>query len=174
MMNKKTKSIALAAVMAALCVIILLLGSVLTVLDLSCAAAASLLVILCVIELDGYYPWLVWGVVSLISLLLLPDKFGALVFFAFAGHYPILKQHIERIPGALQWVIKILLFNMLLTAILAASRFILGIPEEELGFSFMVYGICNLTFVLYDIALTRLISLYIFKLRKRFKFINKN
>ncbi len=173
MLLNKTKRIAFAATMAALCVIILLLGSVITVLDLSCAAAASLVIILCVIELGGYYPWLVWGVVSLISLLLLPDKFGALVFACFAGHYPILKQYIERTPKITQWIIKILLFNIILTGIIAASKFILGVPSSEVDFSLITYGVCNLTFILYDIALTRLISLYLFKLRKRFKSIYK-
>ncbi len=170
-MNNKTQKLALAAVLSALCFIILLLGSVITVLDLSCAAAASLVIIFCVIELGGYYPYLVWLVVSFISLLMLPDKFGALVFALFCGIYPILKSYIERLPKVAGWVIKIALFNIVLTGIIAASRFILGIPTEEIDFSLIVYGVCNITFFLYDIAVTRLISLYLFKLRHRFKFI---
>ena len=157
--------------MSALCFIILLLGSIITVMDLSCAAAASLLIIFCVIELGGYYPYLVWLTVSFISLLMLPDKFGALIFALFTGIYPILKSYIERLPGAISWLLKLLIFNAVLTLIITASRFILGIPAEEIDFSVFVYGICNLTFILFDIALTRLISLYLFKLRKRFKYI---
>ena len=173
-MKNNTKKLALAAVMSALCFILLLLGSVITVLDLSAAAMASFVIIFCVIELGGYYPYLVWLVTSVIALLLLPDKFGATVFGLFAGIYPILKSYLERLPRSLSWVLKIITFNIVLTVIIAASRFVLGIPAEEINFSLTVYGICNLTFVLYDIATTRIISLYLFKLRKRFKFINKN
>lgn len=172
-MKKSTKNISLAAVMSALCVMILLMGSLITVLDLSTAAAASLIIIFCTIELGGIYPWLVWAVVSSISLLLLPDKFGALVFFLFAGHYPILKKYIERLPRVFQWVVKLLLFNIILTGIIWASKVLLGLPDTEISFSYIVYGICNVTFVVYDIALTRLITFYIFKLRHRFKFIQK-
>lgn len=173
-MRNKTKKLALAAVLSALCFIILLLGSVITVLDLSCAAAASFIIIFCMIELGGYYPYLVWCVVSLLSLLLLPDKFGALVFTLFTGIYPILKSYLERLPRVLSRVLKILIFNLALTLIISASRFVLGIPAEEIDFSLIVYGICNITFILYDIATTKIISLYLFKLRNRFKLINKN
>ncbi|MBQ3182586.1 MAG: hypothetical protein IJB24_04365 [Clostridia bacterium] len=172
-MKNNTKKLALAAVLSALCFIMLLLGSVITVLDLSTAAAASFIIIFCVIELGGYYPYLMWLTVSFISLLMLPDKFGALVFTLFTGIYPILKSYIERLPKTFAWLVKLVIFNVILTLIITASRFVLGIPAEEIDFSFIVYGICNITFILYDIAATRLISLYLFKLRKRFKFINK-
>ena len=168
---KNTKKLALAAVLSALCFIMLLLGSVITVLDLSTAAIASFIIIFCVIELGGYYPYLVWLVVSFISLLMRPDKFGALVFAHFSGIYPILKSYLERLPKLLSWFLKIIIFNTVLTLIITLSRFVLGIPAEEINFGYMVYGVCNLTFILYDIATTRIISLYLFKLRKRFKFI---
>ena len=167
----KTKKLSLAAVMSALCFIMLLLGSVITVIDLSCAAAASLVIVFCVIELGGYYPYLVWLVVSTLGLLLLPDKFGALIFASFCGIYPILKSYIERLPYTVSWIIKLVFFNAVLTGIIAASVFMLGIPTEEINFTLVIYGICNITFVIYDIALTRLISTYLFRLRKRFKFI---
>ncbi len=163
----------MSAVLSALCFIMLLLGSVITVLDLSTAAIASFIIIFCVIELGGYYPYLVWLTVSFISLLLLPDKFGALIFALFTGIYPILKSYLERLPRVLSWVLKLVCFNIVLTLIITLSRFVLGIPAEEIDFSFVVYGVCNITFILYDIASTRIISLYLFKLRKRFKFINK-
>lgn len=167
----KTKKLALAAVLSALCFIVLLLGSVITVLDLSCAAVASLIIIFCVIELGSFYPYLVWLVVSTLGMILLPDKFGILVFATFSGIYPILKNYIERLPKVFSWILKLIIFNGILTLIIAVSRFLLGIPTEEISFSYVVYIICNVTFLLYDIAITRMISVYLLKLRKRFKFI---
>lgn len=171
-MNKSsTKKLAVASVLAALCIVIMLLGSVITLLDLSCAAAASLIIIFAVIELGGIYPWLIWAVASLLSLMLLPDKFGALVFFAFAGYYPMLKRYFERLPTVLEWAVKLTVFNILLSVIIACSLFLLELPETEIGFSVMVYAVCNVAFVVFDIALTRLITFYIYKLKDRFKFI---
>ncbi len=168
-MKASTKKIALAAVMAALCVIILFLGSVISVLDLSSAALTSIVIVLCVIELDGLYPWLVWAVSSTLSLLLLPDKFGALVFLVFVGYYPMAKRFFERFSKLLQWILKVLFFNLALSLIIFFSKSVLGLQESPVEFSIIVYLICNLTFIIYDIALTRLITLYVIKLRSRFK-----
>ena len=75
---KKTKKIALAAILSALGVLILLLGSIITVLDLTMVAMASLLIMLAVVEIGGGYPYLIWLVTGFLSLLLLPDKFSIL------------------------------------------------------------------------------------------------
>lgn len=156
--------------MAALCVVILFAGSLITVLDLSCAAFSSLIIVMAVIEIGGFYPWLVWLTVSVLGLLLLPDKFGSLVFCVFAGYYPILKQRFERLHPAISWILKITIFNVSLTVIIYVSKKLLGLPDAEIAFSIAVYATCNLVFGLYDIALTRLISLYFFKFRSKFKF----
>lgn len=172
MKKNSTYKLAFSSVMAALCFVFLFLGSVITVLDLSSAALTSIILILCVIEAGGFYPWLVWAVVSLISLLLLPDKFGALVFCAFTGYYPMLKGYIERLPRPLH-ILKLVIFNIALTAIIFISNKLLGLPETEITYSVTVYLVCNAVFILYDIAMTRMLSFYIIKLRNRFKFLRK-
>lgn len=168
-MKKRSYAIAFSSVMTALCIILLFLGSVVTVLDLSCAALASMVIILAVIEIGGFYPWLIWLCTSILGLLLLPDKFGSLVFFLFAGYYPILKSFTERLPKAF-YFIKLIVFNLSLTLIIFSSKALLGLPDTEITYSVFTYLICNIVFVLYDIAMTRLITLYLFKLRRRFKF----
>lgn len=169
MKNKNTYRLALASVICTLCVIILFLGSVITVLDLSCAAVSAIAVTLVVIEAGGIYPWFVWLGASILGLLLCPDKFGSTTFLVFCGYYPMLKQYIERIKSRIiQWTLKLMLFNAALTVIISAALFILGLPETEITYSIGVYGLCNLTFVIFDIALTRLISMYQFRFRDRF------
>jgi len=160
--------------MAALCVVFLFLGSVITVLDLSFAAMSSIVIVLAVIELGGSYPWLIWAVVSILSLLLLPDKFGAVTFLVFAGYYPIIKKHIEGLHSlVIQWILKLIVFNAAITLIIAVSVFILKLPTDEIGFGIIVYGLCNITFIIFDIALTKLIALYLFRFRNKFKFFKK-
>lgn len=171
--SKQVKHLTISAMLSALGVIILGLGSVIEVLDISVAVIASLLVVYAVIEIGGAYPWLIWVVTSVISLLLLPLKTPALFYAMLTGYYPILKQKIERrfarlpawgfkagvlvISFGLIWGISKLFFPELLETtggwIMAAAVLALGV-------------VC---FVLYDFALTKLITAYFVKWQKRFK-----
>lgn len=172
---KKSRAVALSAVLSALGVVLLFIGSASQVLDLSCAALASIITVFAVIELKGGWPFLIYAVTSALSLLLLPDKFAALIYLLFAGYYPMLKNAVEKLrKPVIEWIIKLAVFNAALTGVVWASREILKLPDDELiGLTWAVYLLGNAVFALYDVALTRLISLYLFNLRKRFKFLNK-
>ena len=167
--KNSSKNIAVSALLAALGVVLLYAGSLLQVLDLSLAAIASMLVTFAVIELGGVYPILIYAVTSAISLLILPDKFGATVYLLIAGYYPILKAFFEKGFGyKLSFVPKLILFNAALTLIVLAWIYIFLQPEEFFYMYIIAYVIGNAAFLLYDVALTRLITLYTLKLRKRF------
>ena len=163
---KRSKKIAIAAIMSALSVVLLLLGSYLQVMDMSAAAIASFIVMLSVIELGGGYPYLIWAVTGILSFLLVPDKFGAVLYIVFAGIYPIFKAMFERIHYIVSWVLKLSFFNTALTAFVILTRYLLALPDS-VGFTVIVYGLGNLVFVLYDITATQFITLYLVKLRKR-------
>ena len=65
----------------------------------------------------------------------------------------------------LRWICKLAFFNLALTAILAVGLYLLGL-EDFFGFTLVVYGAGNALFVLYDVALTRLISVYYKRFRR--------
>ena len=164
----KTRVLALCSLMSALGVVILYLGALIEVLDLSMAVVASLLVIVAVIELGGIYPWLVYAVTATLSLLLIPNKFGAVVYFAFAGFYPIIKEKLERTPGVLCLVLKFAVFNLCLLAMYGVASLLL--LTQHLEYALWAIAVTlNLLFVLYDIALTRLIGAYVYVWRKKLK-----
>ncbi len=163
---KYTKKIALAAILSALGVVVLLIGSVITLLDLTMVAIASLLVILAVIEIGGGYPYLIWLVTGVLSLLLLPSKFPALLYLLFGGIYPILKSMFERLHYIIAWVLKLSYFNTMLSLLIFLSVYVFHLPEDDLGFNIIVYAVCNVVFILYDVAASQLITLYLVKLRK--------
>lgn len=167
--KRTTRLLSLASVLSALGVILLYLGSIITVLDLTMVAIASLIVAFAVIEMKGRYPVMIWGVTSFLSLLLLPDKFGALCYLLLCGIYPILKPHLDRLGRLLSILLKLLGFNLLLTAMLAAAIFLFHLPEEEIGLTWFFYPLGNLAFLLYDIALTRLTLLYFARFRRLLK-----
>ena len=160
------------AMMCALGVVLLYLGSVIEVIDIAAAAMASLLAVLVVIEYGGAWPWTVYAVTSLLSLILLPAKLPALMYALFFGFYPILKEKIEsKCRKVTQWVFKELVFHASLILLLLLSR--LFLTEDVFGgvieLVVIFVALSEVAFVLFDIAMTRMISFYVYKLRGRFR-----
>ena len=173
-MNRKesvmrTRKLAVSAMLSALGVVILYLGSVINVLDLTMVAIASLFVFFAVIELGTPFQYLIYAVTALLSMFLLPDKFAALTYLLFGGIYPVFKAMIERLHYLISWILKFSFFNTVLSVIVAVSVYIMHIEDSEVGFTVGLYVLGNVTFLLYDIATTQLITLYLVKLRQRFR-----
>jgi hypothetical protein len=171
-----TKKLAVASLLSALGVVILMIGSFIQVLDLSSAALAGFVIVVAVIELGKYYPVLMYFVISVLSAVLLPNRFPALLFIFFGGFYPIFKAYIERFHYAVSWTVKFSMFNIFLAFIILAIGFLAEagfLPPLEnnnlydfLGnFKIIVFAVANFVFLLYDIAMSRIINLYIVKIR---------
>lgn len=159
--------------MAAVGVVILYLGSFVEVLDISVAVAASLIATVIVIEYGAASAWSVYGVSAILSLLLLPQKFPAVMYAFFFGYYPIVKQKIERMRSRVtQWVLKSLIFAVATAAMVAFVS--LFTPDAPVGILAALFAVLALfTLFVYDVALTRVISFYVFRLRHRLKGIFK-
>ena len=164
------KRIVVCGVLCALAVLILYLGAMIEVLDLSMSAIASLLIVLIVIEMGHSYAWMTYIAVSILSVVLLPQKLAAIFFAVFMGFYPIVKSYIERIRSVVVcWGLKLCVAN----AALFGAYFIIKyfIPEEmdtEL-MMWTLYVMALAAFVLYDIAISKLITAYFYKFRDRLK-----
>ena len=175
----KTKKIALSAILSALGVIFLTIGSLIEVLDLSSAAIAGFVIVIAVIELGKPYPVMMYFLISFLSALLLPNKYPALFFIFFGGFYPIFKSFIERFHPFVAWVVKFSMFNTFLAFLILAVNFLVkagflpsfdSIDENSLSsflsnFKIVVFAVANFVFLLYDIAMTRIINLYLIKIR---------
>lgn len=167
------KHLTIGAMLSALGVVILGLGAIIEVLDISVAVIASLLVVYAVIEMGGPYPWLIWIVTSIVSLLLLPLKTPVLFYALLTGYYPIIKQKIERKMARLPaWALKMGVLAFSLLVIWAVMWLFAPALLETTGGWVMIAVTLVLgvfAFVLYDICLTRLITVYFVKLQKRFR-----
>lgn len=172
-----TKRLTICAMLCALGVVILWLGSVIEVIDLSMAVIASLLCVIAVIEYGGGAPWLIFAVTSILSFVLLPNKGIVAIYAFFFGYYPILKEKLEMRGRVLSWVCKEVIYHLALVAILLSWRFLfftedLALPSTPILWV-AVFAALEVVFILYDVALTRLISFYIFRLRRRLPFFRK-
>ncbi len=79
--------------------------------------------------------------------------------------YPLFKGFCGAAEPRLVVGLQLAFFNLALTAILAVGLYLLGL-EDFFGFTLVVYGAGNALFVLYDVALTRLISVYYKRFRR--------
>ena len=103
---------AVSSVLSALGVVMLYLGSMVEVLDMSMAVIASLICVFAVIEYGKGYPWLIFSVTAILSVLLLPIKTPAVMYAVFFGYYPIIKEKLERLPRVVSWILKEVIFNV--------------------------------------------------------------
>ena len=160
---------------SALGVTVLYLGSFIEALDISMAVLASVLCAILVIEYGKGAPWSVFFVTALLSVLLLPNKFPALLYAVFFGYYPIIKEKIEKIPSRIAgWAIKLCIFTVATALLfLLMNVFTVDLDVSEFSAGPIIKAVfvllLALTLVIYDLALTKMITFYIVRLRHRFK-----
>lgn len=172
----KTKKLTISAALCALICVMLWLGSLVEVLDLTTIFFAGLFLAFGVIELGGGWKWMIYAGSALLSILLLGNKFVA-VEYALLGVTVILKSYFERRSILLSWVLKFVSFNILFGTVIALFYLVLGMPFQEeviLGVTISPYLVPaillflgNICFYLYDVLLTRLVSIYYMKYRDR-------
>lgn len=163
--------------------VVLMLPTVMGLWTYALPAFAGILVMFIIIELDKKWATGIFVAVSLLSLILLPNKEAAVFYFCFFGNYPIIKCLLEsaKMPRVLEYIIKFAVFNaeVLLAGFIMVKVF--GVPMAEfLGIegetAFWVeyalpitLAVGNVTFILFDRLLTMMVTIYLIKWQKRFR-----
>ncbi|MBE6827364.1 MAG: hypothetical protein E7514_01955 [Ruminococcaceae bacterium] len=177
--SKKSAKTALGGVIAALSVVLMFMTSVIPTLTYALPAAAGVLLSIIVIEIDKKWAFAVYAAVSLLSVLLVADKEAAVMYIMFFGYYPILKAVFEKhFSVPVSWVLKFIDFNISMILAFLISVYVFKIPFDEMEkygpiAAFILLGVGNIVFLLYDFALSNLIKLYLFRWQKRLKKIFK-
>lgn len=172
---KQSSKCALGGIIAALSLVLLISVAIFPFMEYALPAVAGALVILMVIETDKKWAFGVYCAVAILGLFLVPNKEVAIMYFAFFGYYPILKAMIEsRLPSALSWIIKVGTFVATMVVSYAFMMRFMGVTideTEEFGMIAIpiLLGVGAFTFILYDIALTKMVMLYLMKWQKHFK-----
>ena len=181
---KQSSKIALGGIVAALSVVAMLL-TIIPSMTFVLPAAAGVLLMIMVIEVNKRWAFMVYVAVGLIALFVVPDRMAAVMYVLLFGYYPILKALLEsRLPRAVEWVVKLIVFNAALAASYALLTFVFGIPFIETDFftakGIPLWGILaivlvagNAVFLIYDLALTRLVEAYLNRWQKNFRRIFK-
>lgn len=168
---RNTKKLTFSAILSALAVAIMYVGSVLDVLDMSTAAIASLCVMVVLTELGTKYAFMTFACTGVLSVLLVPSKTAALMFVGFLGFYPMAKRFFEqKFMGPLCLVLKFALLNVCTVAIAMFAFFVMKVQFEEANwFLILLLVLCNIVFAVYDYAISNLLRAYIFVWRKKLK-----
>lgn len=164
------KRIVVCGALCALAVIILYLGALIEVLDLSMGAIASLVIVLIVIEMGYSFAWVSYAAISVLSVILLPQKLPAIMFAAFMGFYPIIKSYVEKLnSSAIRWCLKLIVANAAFFAMFFIIKYFMPDQLESDAMMLTLYVLANGAFVLYDYAVSKLITAYFYKLRERLR-----
>lgn len=167
---KDTKKLTISAILTALGVVIMLLGAVIEVLDLSVGAIASLIVVFVFVEIGKPYHWLVWICTSLITAIIYPGSALWIEYLLIFGIYPILKSYIERLPRWSWWPVKLVYINAVVGLLALAMEKLLGIPffeEDGVWMRVLFWALLNVAFVMYDVFIKVLVRVYFAKYRER-------
>ena len=150
---------ALGGMMAALAVVIMALGGMIPLNTYLCPILCMMLLRFVLTSCGKRVSWAWYGAVSILSLLLGPDKEAAAIFLAL-GYYPILKPRLDRMKGGL--VLKLALFNIVILAMYWVLIWVLGMDQiasdyAQLGAVMTVIMLLlgNVTFWMLDIVLAK-------------------
>ena len=176
-MSKNSK-ITLCGVVSALCIALMFLTTVIPFMYYTIPAVAGVLLLFVLLETSASWAFMSYTTVSLLSILLLPEKSSALLFILLLGYYPLIKFYIDKCKiKILNLIIKFLIFNI--TAILdfVIATKILKIPAEEfqafgVSIIWVLLALGNITFFFYDFALKGVALKYMHSLHPKIqKFI---
>ena len=161
-MKLKSSQMALGGMMAALAVIIMSLGGMIPVATYVCPMLCTLLLQFVRGSCGNRVAWAWYGAVSLLGLLLGPDKEAAAVFCCL-GYYPIIKPRMDKLP--LSWLWKSIFFNAVILLMYWALIHLFGMVQTGDEFAAMgtvmlviMLAMGNLIFFLMDIILGRKVA----------------
>jgi len=149
-MKQQSKKMAVCSVMAALGVVVMLLGAVIGLGMYACPMLVGLCLIPVGREYGVKYQLILWIVISILSLLLIPNPEENLMFAGWFGWYPAVYPKLEKLPKGLRMAVKLILFNGAVVAIESLIVFVLVPEAMDSSMLLVLLLLGNAMFLLYD------------------------
>lgn len=155
-MSSPARQSALCALLTAAAVTVMCLGTLVPAATYCCPLLAGLAVALARPRVCARNLWLMYGAISVLSLILSPDKEAALLFLAL-GYYPIVRPALEKKKPLVRWCAKLALFCLCTAGVYALLLFVVRPAElaaemdamTELSAALLLL-LGGVVFVLYD------------------------
>ena len=158
-MKTATKRMAACAMMAALCVVLMVLGAVLELGMYACPLLAGLCFIPIGQKYGRKYHLILFVATALLSFFLVPNIEENLIFAGIFGWYPILRPVLQKLPGVLRWLVKLAVFNGVVVAIEWLVMTVLAPEAMADVMLWVLLALGNVTFIAYDFLIPRLDAL---------------
>ena len=159
-MREASRRMAVCGVSAALCVVLMMLGSALGVMTYVCPMAAGLVVGAVREELRLRDALTLWAAAGLLGLLLVPELEMAALFAGLFGWYPAARPALERLPKWRRRAVKSALFLGAVMVVYGALFALLGLEGLALEHGWeaaLLLVLACPVFFLYDRALGLLV-----------------
>lgn len=155
---------ALGGVMAALAVVVMIMGTLIPVATYVCPTICMLILKMVVKSCGVRIGWAWYGAVAILSLLMAPDKEAAAVFAAL-GYYPIIKPGLDALKG--KWLWKGLYFNSVILALYWLLMHLFGMDQISGEFAEMGSALTVVMLVLGNVTFFMLDRLLGMRLKRR-------
>lgn len=180
--RRMTYLLAVCSVFCALGTVMLGLGALVELIDITCAALAAVLFLPVFYRYGSGYTLLCWGVTSALGLILMPQSLAPWLFACLLGYYPVVKRQIDRLPKlpallcklciiAAAMAVYLVLFWLVMMGADGSLSDVLfrGFGEEGTSSTliWVMIGLCILTFFLFDLLIDRMAVLYRLRWQKR-------
>lgn len=172
MKKSASRKLALCGILAALAVVLLLLGGFVPFAVYCCPMLAMLLLVPLMEECSVKLCICWYLAVSLLAMLLTPDKETAFVF-VFLGWYPMARRPLGRLPKLPRIIGKLLLFNAAVFAMYALMIFLFRMEAVAAEFRttglpvlILLLVLANILFLVLDVLLGRM-TVYFHKRKGR-------
>lgn len=174
-MHQSSRKMALCGVLAALSSAVMFACGLIPLATFATPALAGLFLLPLVIEFGPGSALMAYAAVGILSLMVVPDKEVSFTFIFLLGWYPAIKPSLDKLrPAIIQWLVKAFLFNLCVFAMYGLLLFVfpLGSVVEEFAdatvfFTVGLMALANVAFIVYDLALARMRTVYIYRLRPK-------
>lgn len=166
--NRNNGTLAAGGVLSALALLFLLAASMLPAGRLGCAALAGVVGAVVLVRCGWKTGMMSWIAVSVLSLLLSPNKGSAMLYTIFFGPYTLIKNRIERLNRApLEWVLKLLFCMAVAVLVFFFSADILGLFPPVIAEKLWLFlPAVAVVFAAYDIVFSKMIAMLLARLPK--------
>lgn len=169
--KRSTKALAFSGIATAVISTVMYLSSIVTVFEYCACVVGGLIVTFIIVEFGTKYALTVYFASSVLSVIIIPTKMTLLLFVLFCGWYSFVKRYLDRLPSFIRILSKLAVFNTSLAAITFITVKFLMTEAIAWYMYVLVFLLADLTFLMYDRLIDKLIFIYVMKYRNKLKFL---
>lgn len=175
MKKKVAFRVALGGICSAVCLLAMFCSGFMPMLDYTIPTFAGFMMVVMVVEVNIKWAVATYVAVSLLCIFVTPNFEASLLFIIFMGYYPILKYWLDQKKNKVfVWTVKLGVFNIAVVLFYLAFQFIFTSVDMLEGMEqfgkyavFVMWGLAEIFFFVYDYAVGQLTRLYTHWFRKK-------